>query len=124
MADDDLAAIRAKRLAELEAQYGGKPQQAQKAEEDKRRQEDMKNTFLMQILEQDARARLSSIALVKPEKARAVENMLIQMAQSGQLQGKVGEAQLIALLEKISQSTQKTTVKFERRKVDSDDEDF
>jgi len=32
---------------------------------------------------------VNSIALVKPEKARAVENILIQMAQTGQIVGKV-----------------------------------
>ena len=32
---------------------------------------------------------VNSIALVKPDKARMVESMLIQMAQTGQLQGKV-----------------------------------
>ena len=32
---------------------------------------------------------VNSIALVKPEKAQAVENMLIQMAKSGRLPGKV-----------------------------------
>ena len=33
---------------------------------------------------------VNSIALVKPEKAKMLENMLIQMAQRGQLSGKVG----------------------------------
>ena len=32
---------------------------------------------------------VNSIALVKPEKAKMLENMLIQMAQRGQLSGKV-----------------------------------
>ena len=32
---------------------------------------------------------VNSIALVKPERAKMVESMLIQMAQTGQLQGKV-----------------------------------
>ena len=32
---------------------------------------------------------MNSIALVKPEKAKMLENMLIQMAQRGQLSGKV-----------------------------------
>lgn len=67
----------------------------------------MKNSLLSQILEQDARARrktahsptctqlalsslaVNSIALVKPEKAKAVEMMLIRMAQTGQISGKV-----------------------------------
>ena len=38
-----------------------------------------------------SRILVNSIALVKPEKARQVEGMLIQMASSGQLGGKVGK---------------------------------
>jgi programmed cell death protein 5 len=69
----------------------------------------MKNSVLSQILEQGARARLNSIALVKPDKAKSVEMMLIRMAQSGQISGKVGEGQLVELLERINQQTQKST---------------
>ncbi|KAI2653728.1 Programmed cell death protein 5 [Labeo rohita] len=60
-----------------------------------------------------------------PDKAKAVENYLIQMARFGQLGGKITEAGLIEILEKVSQQTEKkTTVKFNRRRVmDSDDED-
>ena len=32
---------------------------------------------------------MNSIALVKPEKAKMMESMLIQMARSGQIAGKV-----------------------------------
>ena len=49
----------------------------------------MKNNILAQVLAQDARARLNTIALTKPEKAKMVEGMLMQMAQTGQIQGKV-----------------------------------
>lgn len=67
---------------------------------------------------------VNSIALVKPERAGQVESMLIQMAQTGQISGKIGEPELVGLLEKISNQTQKkTTVKFERRRVDLDDSD-
>lgn len=67
---------------------------------------------------------VSSIALVKPERVQQVEGMLIQMAQTGQITGKIGEAELVGLLEKISSHTQKkTTVKFDRRRVDLDDSD-
>ncbi|XP_041378880.1 programmed cell death protein 5-like [Gigantopelta aegis] len=126
MADDDeIQAIRAKRLAELQAQYGGGKQQDQEQKEEaQRRHQDMKNAMLAQILEQSARARLSSIALVKPEKAELVENMLIRMAQTGQIHGKLGEAELIKLLEQVNQTqAKKTTVKFDRRKLDDSDED-
>ncbi len=69
---------------------------------------------------------VNGIALVKPERAQQVESMLIQMAQTGQITGKVGEGQLVSLLEKISQQTQKkTTIKFERRRdfLDDDSDD-
>lgn len=124
MAEDGLDALRARRLAELQAQYGrGQGQGSEEQRESQRREEDMKNSVLSQILEQNARARLNSIALVKPDKAKSVEMMLIRMAQSGQISGKVGEAQLVELLGKISQQTQKTTkIKFERRRHDSDEE--
>ncbi|KAI6077672.1 Programmed cell death protein 5 [Aix galericulata] len=52
---------------------------------------------------------LSNLALVKPDKAKAVENYLIQMARYGQLPGKITEQVLIEILEKASQQTEKTT---------------
>ena len=69
---------------------------------------------------------VNSIAIVKPERAKQVEAMLIQMAQTGQIMGKIGESQLVAILEKVSSQTQKkTTVKFDRRRLDdSDDDDY
>ncbi|KAK7913044.1 hypothetical protein WMY93_013255 [Mugilogobius chulae] len=97
----------------------------QQGEEAKQREADMRNTILAQVLDQSARARLNNLALVKPEKATAVENYLIQMARFGKLGGKISESGLIEILEKVSQQTEKkTTVKFNRRRVmDSDDED-
>ncbi|KAM3626192.1 uncharacterized protein V6R79_024360 [Siganus canaliculatus] len=124
MADDELEAIRRQRMAELQAKHGDGSNN-QQAEEAKQRETDMRNSILAQVLDQSARARLSNLALVKPEKANAVENYLIQMARFGQLGGKISESGLIEILEKVSQQTEKkTTVKFNRRRVmDSDDED-
>jgi len=123
MADADLDEIRARRMAELQQQMGGGPQDGNKQEEMRQQQEEMKNGMLSQLLDQQARARLNTIAVAKPEKAKMVENMLIQMARTGQIQGKLGEAQLKNLLERVSSQTQKTTtVKFDRRRaaLDSD----
>ncbi|XP_044065509.1 programmed cell death protein 5 [Siniperca chuatsi] len=124
MADDELEAIRRQRMAELQAKHGDSSNN-QQGEEAKQRETDMRNSILAQVLDQSARARLSNLALVKPEKANAVENYLIQMARFGKLGGKISESGLIEILEKVSQQTdKKTTVKFNRQKVmDSDDED-
>jgi programmed cell death protein 5 len=98
--DDDLEKIRQKRMAELQQQgggggggYGGPSaggaQQQQQQEEMRRQQQDMKNGILSQVLTQEARARLNTLALTKPDKAQMVENHLIQLARSGQIMGKV-----------------------------------
>uniref|UniRef100_F6ZDV6 Programmed cell death protein 5 n=1 Tax=Xenopus tropicalis TaxID=8364 RepID=F6ZDV6_XENTR len=113
MADPELEAIRRQRMAELQSKHGVRS-----------REDDMRNNILAQVLSQAARARLNNLALVKPEKAKAVENYLIQMARFGQLGGKLSEEGLIEILEKVSQQTEKkTTVKFNRRKVMDSDED-
>ncbi|XP_015229207.1 programmed cell death protein 5 [Cyprinodon tularosa] len=124
MADEELEAIRRQRMAELQAKQADAPNN-QQGEEAKQRETEMRNSILAQVLDQSARARLSNLALVKPEKANAVENYLIQMARFGKLGGKISESGLIEILEKISQQTEKkTTVTFNRRRVmDSDDED-
>ncbi|XP_029495230.1 programmed cell death protein 5-like isoform X1 [Oncorhynchus nerka] len=134
MADDELEAIRRQRMAELQSKHGSlswnqmspgdssNDQQGQ--QEAKQKETEMRNSILAQVLDQSARARLSNLALVKPEKAKAVENYLIQMARMGQLGGKISETGLIDILEKVSQQTEKkTTVKFNRRKVMDSDED-
>jgi programmed cell death protein 5 len=67
--DEGLEAIRAKRLAELQAQYDGGQsdhQDHQKQQATKRREEDMKNSVLSQILEQGARARCKPHPLATP----------------------------------------------------------
>lgn len=45
---------------------------------------------------------VSRIALVSPERSKQIETILIRMAQSGQLRGRVSEAQLIDLLDQAS----------------------
>ncbi|KAM4631347.1 programmed cell death protein 5 isoform 1-T1 [Polymixia lowei] len=125
MADDELEAIRRQRMAELQAKHGDAANDQQGQQEAKQRETEMRNSILAQVLDQSARARLSNLALVKPDKAKAVENYLIQMARYGKLGGKISESGLIEILEKVSQQTEKkTTVTFNRRRVmDSDDED-
>lgn len=50
--------------------------------------------------------------LGKPGKGQRVESMLLQMAQRGQIMGRLGENELIGILEQVSEQMQtKTTVK-------------
>ncbi|XP_067130708.1 programmed cell death protein 5 [Centruroides vittatus] len=126
MADTELEALRAKRLAELQQQYAGNQGPRQNEEEERKiKEEEFRNHVLTQVLTQEARARLSTIGIAKPEKAKMIENMLIQMARLGQIQGKLQESDLIPLLERVSEQTKKKTiVKFDRRRaaLDSDED--
>lgn len=132
MGDSELDAIRAKRLAELQQQagqqrpMGAESNERSSAEEQREKQEDMRNAMLSSLLTQEARARLNTICLAKPEKGRMVEDILIQNARRGafgngkvshRLQrsshskssSQVSEEQLIGLLEQVSKATEKTT---------------
>jgi len=65
-------------------------------------------------------------AIVRKEKARAVEDMLLQAATSGRLGGKVTEEQLIQMLEQVSSQVEKKATKVtiqRRRYLDEDDDD-
>ncbi|KAI8364818.1 PDCD5-related protein [Choanephora cucurbitarum] len=142
MEDDELQAIRARRLAELQAR-GGSPQSAgfggapglgssaggssSEDAEKKGQMEEMRRNMLYQILDNSARERLGRIQMVKADKARAVEDLLIRMAQSNQLRAKVTEKQLIDLLGQISQqdsSSNQTRIVYNRRQYDDSDDDY
>uniref|UniRef100_A0A6N2MJD1 Double-stranded DNA-binding protein n=1 Tax=Salix viminalis TaxID=40686 RepID=A0A6N2MJD1_SALVM len=128
MADPELEAIRQRRMQELMAQRGmGNPQnseQQQVQEDAKRDAEERRQMMLGQILSSEARERLARIALVKPEKARGVEDVILRAAQMGQIAEKVSEERLISMLEQINnQTTKQTKVTIQRRRSVLDDDD-
>ncbi|XP_063613444.1 programmed cell death protein 5-like isoform X1 [Penaeus indicus] len=139
MSDDaELAAIREKRMQELQGMqmqdspFGvkvpGNPSamqgQHQKQEEMMQQQQQAINGLLNQVLDQQARARLNTIMVAKPEKGKQVESVIVQMATTGQIGGKLSENDLIGLVERVNAQTQKTTtVKFDRRRAALDDDD-
>ena len=89
----------------------------------------MKNMMLASLLDQQARARLNNLKLSKPEKAETVENIIIQMAQRGQIGGKLDDKSFTQLLESLNQQMTRSTsgikVNYDRRRnnLDSDDDE-
>eukprot|EP01083_Nonionella_stella_P260186 887493_1 len=79
----------------------------QQQQAQKQGQEEQKRMVLEQSLTPEALARLGTIKLVKPEKVVAVENMIVSMAVSGKLPGRVTEGKLIEMLEGMEQSKDK-----------------
>jgi programmed cell death protein 5 len=75
-------------------------QQSDQSEElERQRQvETQIHMVLMQIMEPDARERLNTIKITKPDFAKAVEQQLVLLAQSGRLKSKITDQQLKELL--------------------------
>lgn len=139
MDEEELARIREQRMAQLQASQGGggrsaansggdDPNNKQKQQQEaKEREADMRNNILSAVLTQEARARLATLASAKPDRAKMVENIIIQNTRMGGIRGKVDENSLKELLERVNDQTKRETkVSYERRRVfdDDDDEDF
>ncbi len=110
--DEELEEIRRRKLLEMRRQL---------EEEEKRRQmeaqlEAQRQAVLRSILTEEARGRLANIKLVKPELARAAEELIIQLVQAGRLTPPVGDEQVKAiLLELDSRSRRRFEIKFKRK---------
>ena len=108
MSDDELDAIRQKKLAELQQQA-----LQEQAEEQKQADADVqKEAILRQILTPEARARLTNIRMVKPQFSEQIEMQLIQLASSGRLKGRVTDEQLKSLLAQIQGKERERKVTF------------
>jgi len=95
---------------------------AQRAQQQEQ-QEAARRTMLGSVLSQEAAARLNTIRLTKPAKAEQLEAYVLQCAQSGRLSGKLGEAELVAMVTQLNtQQAGAARVKFDRRRcmLDSD----
>lgn len=101
MGDDELSEIRKRRMAQIQQQAGQQAAMQEELEQQQRLKQQIQ-MVLMQVLEPDARERLNTIKLTKPDFASAVEQQLVALAQSGRLRQKITDAQLKELLRQIA----------------------
>lgn len=100
MVDDELAEIRRRKMQELQRQQ--MDQQGMEEELARQKQaEAQMHMMLMKILEPEARERLNTIKLTKPEFAKAVEQQLIMLAQSGRIRDRISDEQLKTILNQL-----------------------
>lgn len=109
MDDDELDAIRRRKLMELQQAQDQALAQQQMREQ----QQAQKQTILRQILTPEARERLGRVELAYPELADSIENQLIALAQSGRVQRAIDDVTLKQILERVM--PKKREIKIERR---------
>lgn len=97
MSEEELEALRKRRMLELQQRMVEEQQQAQ-AQQHLERQ---KQALLRRILTPEARSRLTNLNMVKPEFTQQLELQLIQLAQQGRINIPITDEQLKELLVKL-----------------------
>ncbi|NYT06651.1 MAG: DNA-binding protein [Methanomicrobiales archaeon] len=110
MGDDELAELRRRRMAQMQQQAADQQQMQEEIERQKQAEAQI-HMILMQILEPEARERLNTIKLTRPEFARAVEQQLVLLAQSGRLKEKITDDQLKELLRQLQPAKRDYTIR-------------
>jgi programmed cell death protein 5 len=107
--DEELEQLKARRMAELQAQQ-------RQQEEFRRNQEEaeaQKQALMRRILTPEARQRLANLKMVRPDYVEQLEIQLIQLTQSGRLNLPISDSVLKSLLSQI-QSGQKRDINIRR----------
>lgn len=107
MSDEELEAIRRRKLLALQQKLNEEQRQAQVAQQ----LEAQKQALLRQILSPEARQRLTNLKMVKPEFAEQLELQLIQLAQVGKLPIPLSDAQLKQILIQLQSRKRETTIR-------------
>jgi programmed cell death protein 5 len=106
MSDDELDAIRRRKLSALQGRASDEQRQAQAEQQ----MEAQKQALLKQILSPEARQRLTNLKMVKPEFTDQVELQLIQLAQMRKLPVPLSDTQLKQVLIQLQPQKRETKI--------------
>ena len=108
MSDEDLEAIRQKKLQALKEQALDEQAREQQIAE----AQAQKEALMRQILTPEARSRLANVRMVRPQLAEQIEAQLIQLAGTGRLKSRVTDEQLKSLLKQLQSRERERKVTF------------
>jgi programmed cell death protein 5 len=113
MAGDELADLRRKKLEQLQMQQMDSQLATAQQEQARQEFESKKAAVMRAILTPEARERLSSIRMTRPEFVDQIEAQLIMLAQGGRLKSAITDEQLKAILKQAQ--PKKRDIKITRR---------
>lgn len=101
--EEDIDELRKQKLEQLkEQQQGGGSEEAQEAQQAQQEQaEAQKKAVLRQNVTDEARQRLNSVKMSKPDFGEQVEQQVFALAQSGRLGDKIDDEQMRQLLTEL-----------------------
>ncbi len=107
MSEDELDALRKRRMLELQQRMVDEQKQVQAQQQ----VEGQKQALLRRILTPEARSRLTNLKMVKPEFTQQLELQLIQLAQQGRINIPITDEQLKELLVKLQSGKRDYTIR-------------
>ena len=106
MADEELDAIRRKKLSAYQQRASNEDRQAQAEKE----VDAQKEALLKQILSPEARQRLTNLKMVKADFTEQLEMQIIQLAQMGKIPIPLSDAQLKQILIQLQSRKRETKI--------------
>ncbi len=106
MSDEELDAIRRRKLSALQQRASD----GQRQNQEEQQLDAQKQALLKQILSPEARQRLTNLKMVKPEFTDQLELQLIQLAQAGKIPLPLSDTQLKQILIQLQSRKRETKI--------------
>ena len=107
MSEEELEALRKRRMLELQQRMVDEQKQVQAQQQ----LESQKQALLRRILTPEARSRLTNLNMVKPEFTQQLELQLLQLAQQGRVKLPITDEQLKELLVRLQSGKRDYTIR-------------
>lgn len=99
--DDELEELRRERLEQLQEQAESQQGSEELQEAADQQREAQKQALLRKYLTDEARQRLNTVRMSKPDFAEQVERQILALAQSGRLSDRLDDDQMKQLLQEL-----------------------